>query len=287
MLGRLLSSSCYPNHLQLHDDPSNPSNFRPIALTSCIGKIFTTVLQRRWLRFMLDNWFMDSSIQKAMLPAIPGCLEHHCKLAGLLADARHKHRSVAVCWLDLANAYGSVHHSLIDFTLKHYHAPDQFQLMVSALYTKLSAQISTQHWCTTAVPLQRGVYQGDPLSVVIFNTVINTLVDTLKTRRELGYTLSGTKYQINLLQYADDSCIVGDSPASVQHLLHTTDRWLTWAGMRAKPSKCFSLAIVTSSSKLIHPHLTITGDDIPFVGDKPFKFLGMEIQMSSDQQRAR
>ena len=127
------------------DDPSNPSNFRPIALTSCIGKIFTTVLQRRWLRFMLDNRFMDSSLQKAMLPAIPGCLEHHCKLAGLLADARHKHRSVAVCWLDLANAYGSVHHSLIDFTLKHYHAPDQFQLMVSALYTGLSAQISTQH----------------------------------------------------------------------------------------------------------------------------------------------
>ena len=122
------------------------------------------------------------SIQKTFLPATPGCLEHHCKLAGLLADTRHKHRSVAVCWLDLANAYGSVHHSLIDFTLKHYHALDQFQLMVSALYTGLSAQISTQHWCTTAVPLQRGVYQGDPLSVVIFNTVINTLVDTLKTR---------------------------------------------------------------------------------------------------------
>ena len=115
----------------------------------------------------------------------------------------------------------------------------------------------------------------------------NTLVDTLKTRSELGYTLLGTKYQINLLQYADDSCIVGDSPASVQHLLHTTDRWLTWAGMRAKPSKCFSLAIVTSSSKLIHPHLTIAGEDVPFVGDKPFKFLGMEVQMSSDQQRTR
>ena len=27
------------------NDPANPSNFRPIALTSCVGKIFTTILK--------------------------------------------------------------------------------------------------------------------------------------------------------------------------------------------------------------------------------------------------
>ena len=34
-------------------DPSQPSNFRPIALTSCIGKVFTSVLKQRWMKYML------------------------------------------------------------------------------------------------------------------------------------------------------------------------------------------------------------------------------------------
>ena len=84
-----------------------------------------------------------------------------------------------MCWLDLADAYGSVHHSLIEFTLNHYRAPPKYKDMVSSLYSGLSAQVTTPFWSTTALSLQIGVFQGYPLSVSIFNTVINTLVDTL------------------------------------------------------------------------------------------------------------
>ena len=40
------------------EDPSHLGNFWPIALTSCIGKVFTTVLKNRWLAYMLDNNYM-------------------------------------------------------------------------------------------------------------------------------------------------------------------------------------------------------------------------------------
>ncbi len=105
------------------EDPQTTANLRPIALTSCIGKLFTTLLKNRWLEFMLENGYLDRSIQKAFMSATPGCTEHHSKLATILSEARKKHKSLA--WLDLANANGSVHHSLIQFSLKHYHAPDQ------------------------------------------------------------------------------------------------------------------------------------------------------------------
>ena len=59
------------------DDPSSPSNFRPIALTSCIGKIFTSILKSRWSTYMLENEYLDPSIQKAFMKATPGCTEHH------------------------------------------------------------------------------------------------------------------------------------------------------------------------------------------------------------------
>ena len=105
------------------DDPTSPSNFRPIALTSCVGKLFTTILRNRWLSYMTTNGYLDKSVQKAFMKATPGCIEHQSKLAAILAEARKAHKSLAVCWLDLANAYGSVHHSLIQFSVQHYHAP--------------------------------------------------------------------------------------------------------------------------------------------------------------------
>jgi len=149
------------------EDPKYPSNFRPIALTSCIGKIFTTILKNRWLKHMLGNGYLDRSVQKAFMSATPGCIEHQAKLAAILCDARTKHKSLVVCWLDLANAYGSVHHSLINFSLVHYHAPPSFSRLIQVMYDGHSASVMTQDWSTPAFPLQIGVYQGDPLSVVI------------------------------------------------------------------------------------------------------------------------
>ena len=127
------------------DDPTTPSNFRPIALTPCIGKLFTTILCNQWLSYLINNRYLDSSIQKAFMPTTPGCVEHQLKLAAILAEAKKKHKSLAVCWLDLANAYGSVHHSLIQFALKHYHAPLQFCQVLEALYSGLLAQVNNHN----------------------------------------------------------------------------------------------------------------------------------------------
>ena len=130
---------------------------------------------------MKSNGYLDPSIHKAFMPTTPGCVEHHLKLAAILAEAKKKHKSLAVCWLDLANAYGSVHHSLIQFSIKHYHAPPQFCRALEALYSGLSARVITEDWATPCILLQIGVYQRDPLSVVIFNTIMNMLIDTLQT----------------------------------------------------------------------------------------------------------
>ena len=141
-------------------DPSNPAHFRPIALTPCVGKIFTTLLRNRWLHYMLANGYLDSSLQKAFMPTIPGCTEHHLKLPSILAESRSKHKSLAVCWLDLAKAYGSVHHSLIQFSLRHYHASPHFLSVLQALYSGLGAKVITADWETPLIPLQRVCFKA-------------------------------------------------------------------------------------------------------------------------------
>ena len=269
------------------ENPRDPGNFRPIALTSCVGKLFTSLLKNRWLRFMTSNGYLDTSLQKAFIPGVPGCLEQYEKLSAMIKDAHTKHKSLTVCWFDLANAFGSVHHQLIDFCLHHYHAPVPFISTLRSLYSNLSATVSTGSWSTRSIPLQIGVYQGDPLSVAIFNTVMVTLTDALKANKQLGYRLAG-KTTSNVLQYADDTCIVANGPANCQAMLDKVQGWLQWTGMVAKVPKCKSLGILASSGKRLDPKLHLNGESISFIGTLSFRFLGgpVQVPMDSSQHRA-
>ena len=261
-------------------DPSSPVNFRPIALTPTISKLFSGILKDRWLCYMKRNNYLNSNLQKAFLPTIPGVTEHQAKLTSIIKMAKQKKRSLAIAWLDIANAYGSVHHSLIQFSLAHYHAPPEFCRLMQSWYTGLSATISSGGWCTAPVPLRIGVYQGDPLSVAIFLTVMNTLSDTLCSREDLGFTLPSSSISVNHLLYADDACVVGSTPAGCQHLLDMVQRWLEWGQLKAKVPKCRSLVIQASTGKRTTPGLSIAGQTIPAVEDNTFKFLGMPVRVA-------
>ena len=187
---------------------------------------------------------------------------------------------------DLSNACGSGINSLIQFSVQHYHAPAQFCNILQSLYSGLLGIIISSSWSTPTIPLEVGVYQGNSLSVIIFNTVINTLVDSLHTQPDLGFSVSNS-HQVNILQYADDTCITANSPAAWQHLLDMVDSWLQWSGMRAKFPKCHCLALQSSTGKLLDPCLSIQNQTIPFIGSGSIKFLGMTIQVPANQSETK
>jgi hypothetical protein len=64
---------------------------------------------------------------------ISGCTEQHIEFLSIIEEVCKKHKALAVCWLDLANAYRSVQHNLIQYSLRHYHAPDPMIAAVSHL----------------------------------------------------------------------------------------------------------------------------------------------------------
>ena len=270
------------------DDSTNPSHFRPIALTSCVSKVFTSLVKRRWLSFMVSNNFLNTATQKAFIDGVPGCSEHHLKLLTILREALKRRKSLCVCWLDLANAFGSVHHDLIEFSLAHYHAPPEMIRLISNLYDGLTAVISTDKWTTIPIHLQLGVYQGDPLSVIIFNTVMNTLVDSITHRcAHLGYSLNSISGRINLLQYADDTSLISDGPSSCQLMLSLTESWLSWSGMQANVPKCVGVAIKASTGRAYNPSLTLSDQSIPYLGDTTFRFLGAPVAIHSISAETR
>ena len=122
------------------------------------------------------------------------------------------------------------------------------------------------------IHLQLGVYQGDPLSVIILNTVMNTLVDSITQRySQLGYSLTSVRSKINLLQYTDGTSLIGDGPSSCQHLLSLTESWLAWSWMRASFPKCVSVVIKASLGKAYNPKLSFNEEPIPYFRDTMFR----------------
>ena len=105
----------------------------------------------------------------------------------------------------MANAYGSVPHWLIKETFKQRHAPQHLQMVVENLYSDLQVMVTTKRWSTSLLPCKIGMFQGDPFTVVVFNTVINTLAIQLKqVTPALGYKLNRSDYVIDAHLFADD-----------------------------------------------------------------------------------
>ena len=79
---------------------TEPSEFRPIALTNTIGKIFFAVVACRMEKFFESNGYF-SKVQKGFKAETPGCLEHSFAMFEALLDAKSNQRQVV-----LKNAYG-------------------------------------------------------------------------------------------------------------------------------------------------------------------------------------
>ena len=102
-------------------NPSSIKDFRPISLINVEGKLFFSLVSKRFVSHIIkNNKFINASIQKGCMEKIPGCWEHMSMVLDALKSAKHDKTSLSAIWLDVANAYGSVPHRLIYFALKRY-----------------------------------------------------------------------------------------------------------------------------------------------------------------------
>ena len=208
---------------------SNVADFRPIAITSVTGKIFFSVLADRLQFFMVKNNFISKSIQKGFLAGVSGCLEHSFALMEALKEARTVHRQIVVTWIDLANAYGSVRHNLIQFALNWYHVPLLIQKIIFDYYEKLCAMVITQKWSTGFFLFDIGLFQGCVLSTILFDCVFQLLIDFLKPLQPLGYSFKAAPSVTSLVKaYADDLTLVTHNMSDNQNAIDKTKLWLEW-----------------------------------------------------------
>ena len=84
-----------PNELSISD-------FRSIALLNVEEKIFFDLIAKRlFTHIVLNNHFIDTSMQKGCMENTPGCWEHMSMVWAALKDTRVDKSDVSTIWLDV------------------------------------------------------------------------------------------------------------------------------------------------------------------------------------------
>ncbi|MFN9115490.1 MAG: reverse transcriptase domain-containing protein, partial [Bacteroidota bacterium] len=192
--------------------------------------------------------------------------------------------------MDLANAYGSPRHNLIQFALKWYHIPRHIREIVFSYYDNLHAVVVLAGTTSRSFPQAKGVFQGCTLSTILFNTVFNLLFDYLQpTLDRVGYRfVDDETLVLSSTGYADDVSVITASPEENQIVLNRVDHFLNWTEtIHANPANCFSLArkqVADPKASLqgltystYNPKLKIANVEMKLVLESPFKFLGRNI----------
>ena len=173
---------------------------RPITVLNCEGHIFFSIFQSRLSRFMLKNNYLVLRVHKAFLEGVSGCIEHAAALTTVLNDAKDRYKSICISWLDLANAYGSVRHNMIQFALKWYHVPKSMCELIYNYYDKIFARVHTKSWTTSWFALATGSPQGCTASTIVFDVAFQ-LLDYLEflTPKVKPFNIKDTSVKLNTL----------------------------------------------------------------------------------------
>ena len=249
-----------------------------IALTSCVGKLYHQLLANRIIDFLTTNKLLDSDTQKAFIPKVNGCVEHGYVLQEAIAHSRRKKNTLHCTFFDLADAFGSVNHELIKYTLKRNHLPECVSTYITNLYSRLSGVITGPSWTTTKFPFRTGTFQGDPLSPVIFILVFNPIIQYLKLKEDrYGYKLNGNS--VITLPYADDFNLITNNKRTHQRLINELHSITSSMNLTLKPEKCKNLSICSGFPKIVP--FSLGGKDLDSIKNSPMKFLGACVSFQS------
>ena len=118
---------------------NDPANYRPITITSCFGKVFTSVLNVRLMSFMIDK-ILAHLFQGAFTKSKRG--KDHIFVANTLIDqARHMGHPLYSAFIDLQKAYDSVCRPLLFKKMSTSGLGPKFCQLIENMYENASSCI--------------------------------------------------------------------------------------------------------------------------------------------------
>nr|CAI5866823.1 unnamed protein product [Callosobruchus analis] len=239
-------------------DGALAESYRPITISSILSRIYFGILDKK-----LREKARFSPRQKGFMNE-SGCFNNVHILNELLRHSKVKN-GLVVTQLDVSKAFDTVPHNVLGHALRRKGFPEQVVRIVENAYEDVYTTIELER-APVEIRLQRGVKQGDPLSPLLFNLVLEPLLEALE--REPGYDIDN-ETQISSLAFADDLLLVAQTVPLAKEQLSRTEAYLRCLGMKIAASKCRAFRVIRTKDSwhLADPGLSLdSGEVIPAAG---------------------
>lgn len=251
-------------------DRKDPANYRPITVSSAILRLLHRILAKRIKANIRNNITQRgfNSIDVTMA----NCLILDC----FIQTKKAENKNMAVVSMDIKKAFDTISHSSIEKALrKHGIDENTVEYIMNNLHeAKTTIKVGQDY--TPEITTSRGVRQGDPLSPVLFNMVINELLTQ--------FSRSGIK----AMAFADDLILLADDPLLMQPIIDHTVEFMETKGMEVNPTKCTAICNTKKDGRIItsnRPIYRIKSEPIQSVTEiNSFKYLGHQFSSTGPRK---
>ena len=203
-------------------DYYDPSNYRGLTLSSCIGKLLTKILNNRLVKY-LEQQHIITSNQIGFKPK-QRTSDHILVLKTICDYYRSNHKAVYLCFVDLTKAFDTVNRMFLMYKLQKINLSTKFINIVQSMYMDTQACIKTENGDTDNFPIQLGTRQGCNISPNLFNIFINDLPETL-TSNAAGSVFLNRLMKLNCLMYADDIVLMSETKEGLKRSLNILEAY--------------------------------------------------------------
>lgn len=245
-------------------DPSSVTSYRPIALTSCLCKVFEKMINKRLMHFLETNKLLDPF--QCGFREDRSTTDHLIRIEAYIRDA-FIHKQYCLCvFLDMEKAYDTtwrygilrdlsdigIHGNMLNI-IKSYLSERTFRVRIGNVLSRPFIQ-------------ETGVPQGGVLSCTLFIIKMNSL------RLCIPHNTFYSMY-VDDIQVGFRSCNLAVCERHVQLCLNKVSKWADQNGFRLSPEK--STCVLFSRKRGLHPNpeIDLLGQRLPVEAEH--KFLGL------------
>ena len=148
--------------------------------------------------------------------------------------------------LDFKKAFDSIDQRWLSRVLHKMNFPVKFIRTINSLNKDANVRVLVNGFRTGQVPINKGVRQGDPLSLYLFLLAVEPLVATINNDTRIEGLGKGRKRNVKCPSYADDSILtLVDSP-SVCLAFEITQRFSEATGLKLNMEKTQGMMVGSS-----------------------------------------
>ena len=253
---------------------SDANNYRGITLVSCLGKVFTGLLNKRLSDFLEQNGVLNEN--QAGFRSGYSTVDHIFNLNLIINKFLSDGKKLYCAFVDYEKAFDTVWRKGLWFKLLNQGIKGRCFKVIVNMYDGIKSLVEKDGKLSEIFPCNMGVRQGENLSPLLFAVFLNDLQSSFSNFGNEGLVFNLDDQQVlrlHALLYADDTVLFANSAESLQKSLNILLRYSRLWKLKVNVNKT-KIMIFSKNGKWSKKHnFTYNEETVDIVNE--FKYLGI------------